>query len=213
MADKQDKVFPERGWGMFLQQFCRKNVKVENYAMNGRSTRTFISEGRWKAVLEKLQPGDFVIIQFGHNDQSKEKSDRYTSPDDFKTYMCQFVVEAREKGAIPILCTPVMRRRFDKEGKFFDVHGEYPGLTRLVAAETSAELVDMHSLSEAVLKEKGEEGSKKMFVRLEPGELACAPEGKIDDTHFNSYGANIMATLFVADVVDRRLSLSKYLKK
>lgn len=213
MADKQDKVYPERGWGMFLQQFCRQDVVVQNYAMNGRSTRTFISEGRWQAVLEQLKPGDFVIIQFGHNDQSKEKTDRYTAPDDFKRYMTQFVMEARAKGATPILCTPVMRRRFDDKGVFYDVHGEYPDLTRAVAAETKAELVDMHRLTEVVLKEKGGEGSKQMFVHLKPGELACAPEGKIDDTHFNAFGANIVATLFINDVIDHKLSLSKYLKR
>ena len=212
MADKQDKVFPERGWGMYLQQHCKKNVIVQNYAMNGRSTRTFISEGRWQAVLDKLQPGDFVVIQFGHNDQSKEKVDRYTAPDDFKANMRRFVLEAREKGATPILCTPVVRRRFNDKGEFYDVHGEYPDLTRSVAKETSTELVDMHKLSEATVREHGAEGSVKMFVHLKPGELACVPEGKIDDTHFNEYGANLIANQFVKNSIEQKLSISKFLK-
>lgn len=212
MADKPDKVYPERGWGMLLQQHCKSNVAVQNYAMNGRSTRTFISEGRWQAVLDKLQPGDYVIIQFGHNDESKEKVDRYTAPEDFKANMRRFVLEARAKGAIPVLCTPVVRRRFDDKGIFYDVHGEYPDLTRAVAKETKADFVDMHKLSEAVVREHGAEGSVKMFVHLKPGELLCAPEGKIDDTHFTEYGASIMANLFVKNASEQKLSISKFLK-
>jgi DNA sulfur modification protein DndE len=212
MADKQDKVYPERGWGMFLQELCKKGVDVQNYAMNGRSTRTFISEGRWQAVLDKLKPGDFVVIQFGHNDQSKEKVDRYTAPDDFKANMRRFVLEARSKGATPILCTPVVRRRFDDKGVFYDVHGEYPGLTRSVANEAATPLVDMQKLSEEVVSSYGADSSKRLFIHLKPGELACAPEGKTDDTHFTEEGARIMAKLFASNAKLQKLAIAKFLR-
>ena len=111
-----------------------------------------------------------------------------------------------------ILCTPVVRRRFNDKGEFYDVHGEYPDLTRSVAKETSTELVDMHKLSEAIVREHGAEGSVKMFVHLKPGDLACVPEGKIDDTHFNEYGANLIANQFVKNSIEQKLSISKFLK-
>ncbi len=148
-AKKLPEKRPETGWGEMFQQFFDENkVVIENHAMNGRSTRTFISEGRWQMVIDKLKKGDYVFIQFGHNDQSKDKVDRYTPPDDFKNNLRKFVAEVRAKNAIPVLLTPVMRRRFDKDGKFYDVHGEYPDLTRSVAKELKVQLLDLHKKTE-----------------------------------------------------------------
>src|SRR5690606_34160549 len=99
-----------------FRYFFNKTVVVENHARNGRSTRTFITEGRWQTVADKLKKGDYVFIQFGHNDESKEKTDRYTSPEDYKKNLIRFINESQAKGAVPVLLTPVARRRFDEQG-------------------------------------------------------------------------------------------------
>ena len=112
MAQKQPDKRPETGWGEALQKFFdERRVRVENHAQNGRSTRTFISENRWQAIIAKLKPGDYVLIQFGHNDESKEKVDRYTPPEDYRKNLVRFVEDVREKRATPVLLTPLMRRR------------------------------------------------------------------------------------------------------
>ncbi|HEX8293482.1 MAG TPA: rhamnogalacturonan acetylesterase [Pyrinomonadaceae bacterium] len=214
MAPKLETKRPETGWGERLQKhFDEKRVRVDNHAMNGRSTRTFISEGRWQALVDKVKEGDYVLIQFGHNDQSKEKADRYTPPDDFRRNLERFVAEVRAKRATPVLLTPVMRRRFDKGGKFYDVHGEYPDLTRRVAAEQKVALIDMHRMSGKVLVRYGPEESRKLFLQLKAGENPNYPNGVDDNTHFNPLGADIMAALAVDGFREQKLGLARWLKK
>ena len=214
MAQKLAEKRPETGWGEALQKYLREDkVRVENHAQNGRSTRTFISEKRWQAIIDKLQKGDYVFIQFGHNDESKEKVDRYTPPADYRRNLTEFVHEVRAKKAVPVLLTPVMRRRFDAQGVFFDTHGEYPGIVRAVAAETRVALIDMHRESEIVLKQYGVAGSKKLFLQLAPGENPNYPKGIEDNTHFSPLGADIMARLVVAEVRNLKLGLARYLKR
>src|SRR5918911_1653018 len=136
MAEKQPDKRPETGWGEMLQKhFDENKVKIENHAQNGRSTKSFIAEGRWQAIVDKLKPGDYVFIQFGHNDESKDKGERYTPPDEFRKNLIRFVADVRAKKSIPVLLTPIMRRRFDKQGNFHDTHGEYPDIVRSVAAK------------------------------------------------------------------------------
>jgi lysophospholipase L1-like esterase len=214
MAPKLETKRPETGWGEQLQKrFDEKRVRVDNHAANGRSTKTFISEGRWQALIDKVREGDYVLIQFGHNDQAKDKGERYTPPDDFRHNLERFVAEVRAKKATPVLLTPVMRRRFDKEGKFYDVHGEYPDLTRRVAAEQKVALVDMHRLSEKVLVKYGPEESRKLFLQLKEGENPNYPKGVEDNTHFSPLGADIMAALAVDAFREQKLGLAKLLKK
>jgi lysophospholipase L1-like esterase len=213
-ANKAENKRPETGWGEHLQKhFDEKKVRVDNHAANGRSTKTFISEGRWQALVDKVREGDYVLIQFGHNDQSKEKGERYTPPDDFRANLARFVAEVRAKRATPVLLTPVMRRRFNKEGVFYDVHGEYPDLTRRVAAEHKVALVDMHRMSEKVLVKYGPEESRKLFLQLKAGENPNYPNGVEDNTHFSPLGADIMAALAVDGFREQKLGLTKYLKK
>jgi len=214
MAHKDENKRPETGWGEQLQKyFDETKVRVDNHAANGRSTRTFISEGRWQALIDKVKPGDYVLIQFGHNDESKDKGERYTPPDDFRANLARFVAEVRAKKATPVLLTPVMRRRFNKEGVFYDTHGEYPDLTRRVATEQKVALIDMHRLSEKVLVKYGPEESRKLFLQLKPGENANYPQGVEDNTHFSPLGADIMAGLAVDGIREQKLGLVKYLKK
>jgi lysophospholipase L1-like esterase len=214
MAEKRAEKRPETGWGEMLQKyFDERKVRIENHAQNGRSTRTFISENRWQAIVDKLKKGDYVFIQFGHNDQSKEKVDRYTPPEDYRKNLVRFVEEARAKKAIPVLLTPVMRRKFDADGKFVDQHGVYPDIARAVAKDYKVALIDMHRTSEKILAGYGAEESKKLFLQLQAGENPNYPNGASDNTHFNSRGAEEMAKLAVAGIRERKIGLRKYLKK
>jgi lysophospholipase L1-like esterase len=213
-ANKAENKRPETGWGEQLQKhFDEKRVRIDNQAMNGRSTRSFIAEGRWQALVDKIKPGDYVLIQFGHNDESKDKGDRYTAPDDYRHNLERFVSEVRAKKATPVLLTPVMRRRFNKDGTFYDTHGEYPDLVRRVAAEQKVALIDMHRMSEKVLVKYGAEESRKLFLQLKAGENPNYPQGVEDNTHFSPLGADIMAALAVDGFREQKLGLAKLLKK
>jgi lysophospholipase L1-like esterase len=208
-ADKR----PETGWGEALPNFFKEGaVIVANHAQNGRSTRTFIEEKRWQAIVEKLQPGDYVFIEFGHNDQPKEKAS-HTAPAEFRANLVRFVNETRAKKAIPVLLTPVMRRRFNERGEFYDTHAEYPDIVRAVASELKAPLIDMHRRSERVITERGVEDSKTLFLQLKPGEHANYPKGVEDNTHFSPLGAELMAREAVAGIRELKLGLAKLLKK
>src|SRR6185369_12150848 len=213
MAIKQPDKRPETGWGEMLGQYFKEGtVKIDNRAMNGRSTKSFISEGRWQALVNDVQKGDCVFIQFGHNDESKDKGERYTPPEDFRANFIRFIADVRAKGGNPALLTPVMRRRFDKDGKFYDTHGEYPDIIRSVAKEQSVPLIDMHRKSEAVIVKYGDEGSRKLFLQLKPGENANYPNGIEDNTHFNPLGADEMAKIAGEGIREAKLGLKKYLK-
>ena len=213
-ANKLPGKRPETGWGEMLQKhFDEKKVRVENHAQNGRSTKTFISEGRWQAIVAKLKKGDFVFVQFGHNDQSKEKGERYTPPEDFRKNLLRFINDVRSKKANIVLLTPVMRRKFGKEGNFIDQHpAEYPEAFRTIAKEQHLPLIDMHRKSEAVIKRYGIEGSRSLFLQLKAGENANYPNGVEDNSHFVPKGADEMADLVVEGIKENKLSLKKYLK-
>lgn len=214
MAEKKPEKRPETGWGeMFQKYFDAGKVRIENHAQNGRSTKTFISENRWQAIVDKLKKGDYVFIQFGHNDSSKDKGERYTPPEDYRKNLIRFVTEVFGKKAFPVLLTPVVRRRFDKDGKFYDSHGEYPEIVRAVAREYKVDLIDMHRASEAVIKKRGAEDSRKLFLQLKAGENPNYPNGIEDNTHFNPQGAEEMARLAVAGIREQKIGLRKYLKK
>ncbi|MBS1813206.1 MAG: hypothetical protein JST84_33890 [Acidobacteria bacterium] len=213
MADKLLNDNPERGWGQLLPTFFTDQIVVKNHAMNGRSTKSFIDEGRWATVLNQLQKDDWVFIQFGHNDEKKEDPKRYAAPNtDYKTNLARFVNEARSKGAAPILLTPVMRRRFDANGKFFDTHGEYPDAVRALAKELNIPLIDMHASSQKLIEQFGVEESKKLFLHIAPGAYKSLPQGKQDDTHFSEFGATQMAGLVVAELRQQKLGIAQYLK-
>jgi lysophospholipase L1-like esterase len=213
-ANKLPEKRPETGWGEMLQQyFDPAKVKIENHAQNGRSTKTFISEGRWQAIVDKLKKGDYVLVQFGHNDESKEKGERYTPPEDFRRNLLRFVADVRARNANIVLLTPVMRRKFDKDGNFVDQHPpEYPDAVRNIAKEQNVPLIDMHRKSEAVIKRYGVEGSRSLFLQLKPGENANYPKGVEDNTHFVPKGAEEMAKLVIEGIREDELKLKKYLK-
>jgi lysophospholipase L1-like esterase len=213
MAEKKPEKRPETGWGEKLSQYFRDGeVRIVNKAANGRSTRTFIGEGKWREITDSLREGDWVFIQFGHNDESVEKVDRYTPPADFKRNLAVMVAEVRAKHASPVLLTPVRRRKFDASGALVDTHGEYPDLTRAVARELSVPLLDMHASSAAVLTRYGADSSAKLFLQVEPGETPNYPTGVHDNTHFRPLGAEEMARVAVEGIRSLRLGLASYLK-
>jgi lysophospholipase L1-like esterase len=213
MATKLAEKRPETGWGeMLASHFRDGKVRIDNRATNGRSTKTFISEGRWQAIVDDLKKGDYVFIQFGHNDESKEKGERYTPPEDYRKNLIRFIGDVRSKGGFPVLLTPVMRRRFDKDGRFQDTHGEYPGIVRAVAKEQRVPLIDMHRMSETVIVTYGVQDSKKLFLQLKPGENPNYPNGVEDNTHFSPLGAEEMAKLVVEGIREKKIGLKKYLR-
>lgn len=204
---------PERGWGMVLGQYFKDPAMIDNHAMNGRSTKSFIDEKRWDAVLAKLQPGDFVIIQFGHNDEKKEKPEVYAdAATTYRDNLRRFVKETRAKGASPILATSICRRKFDDQGKLVDTHGDYPNALRAVAAEEKVPLLELERATAGWLRAEGPENSKKFFMWIEPGKYEKLPEGRKDDTHLVETGAKHVAELAIGEMRRLQLPLVAYLK-
>jgi len=213
MANKEAKAYPETGWGMPFVYFFDSTVVVDNRAKNGRSTKSFIEEGLWKPVIENLQEGDYVLIQFGHNDEVKEKVGRYTTPDEFKQNLLRYVNESRAKEAIPILISPVARRSFDSTGKIKETHPVYADLVKQVAQQAHVPFIDLDAKSMELLQQYGPENSKLLFNYLEPGEHPNYPNGQKDNTHFSELGARKMAELVLAEIKALNLELSERIAK
>lgn len=190
---------PERGWGQLFQPLFDGSVRVENHATNGRSTKSFRDEGRWAAVYDKLQPGDYVFIQFGHNDQKQNDSTRYAAPERYAGNLRRYVRETREKGAIPVLLTPIVRRRF-ADGLLDDTHGPYADAVRRVAAAEGTQLIDAERLTRAWVSSLGEEASRAYYMWVEPGTSPRWPDGRRDDTHLNVRGARAVARMIAAQL-------------
>ena len=224
----------ERGWGMMLQQCFDDNIRVDNHAVNGRSSLSFINEGRWDKVLEKMKPGDYVIIQFGHNDE-KPKADRHTDPGSTFDYnLAKFVRETREHGGIPVLMNAVVRRNFAKvapkndddeklrnttfadgaktvEGdSLVDTHGLYRVAPRDVAQRMHCHFVDANKITHDLEQGLGREGSKRLHMWFLPGQEPTEPEGKQDNTHYNVYGATVVARLLADALCEEIPLLKKY---
>jgi len=214
MADKPFKDGnPEKGWGQIFPLYFKDGVRIENYAVNGRSTKSFIDEGRWKVVLDKIRPGDYVIIEFGHNDEKKEDPERFADAHtDYKRNLEKFVDETREKDGIPILASPIVRRRFNEQGKFYNTHGDYPDVVREVAEEKNVVLLDLQKKTEDLLIHYGEERSKLLYMQIEPGEYSSLPGGLKDDTHLSPTGAFRVCDLAAEEIKIKVEQLAKFLK-
>jgi len=199
MANKKAEVAPETGWCQAFPMFVDSTVVIKNRAVNGRSTKSFIAEGRWKAVLDSLNPGDYVFIQFGHNDQKIQDSTRYAEP--FTTYrqnLERFVRETREKGATPILFSSIIRRKFEN-GFLTDTHGNYPVVVRQVAAEMNVPMIDLQLLTAGAVTALGDEASKSIYLWTPP--TGKFPEGRKDDTHLSVEGAALVARLAAQQLI------------
>lgn len=224
----------ERGWGMALQCFFDDNIVVDNHALNGRSSLSFFKEGRWQKVLDKIKPGDYVIIQFGHNDE-KPKADRHTDPGSTFDYMlARYVRETRELGGIPVLMNSVVRRNFlvnvpknDDDEKLrdqtfadgakmvegdslIDTHGLYRVAPRDVAERMHVPFVDANKITHDLEQGLGTEGSKKLHMWFLPGTEPTEPKGKQDNTHYSVYGAHVVARLLADALCEEIPVLKKY---
>jgi lysophospholipase L1-like esterase len=196
---KDVKAYPENGWGMPFVYFWDSTVTVVNKAKNGRSTSSFQTEGLWKSITDDAGEGDYVFIQFGHNDEVPTKKTA-TTPEQFKSNLKKFVKETREKKAIPVLLTSMARRKFDSTGKIVGTHDEYMKITRAVAKEENTILFDMDVLTQQLYQQFGPENSALLFLQLKPGEHPNHPQGKDDNTHFNEFGARLVAQLVLKEI-------------
>lgn len=202
---------PVTGWGTPFEDFFDSSVAVMNMARGGRSTRTFIAEGRWKSVSDSLGEGDYVFIQFGHNDEAKEPQyrDRYTPVPDYKVNLIKFISETRAKKGIPVLITPVTRMVFDSLGNIRETHKEYSAAVWDIAKEYNTAVIDLDAKSRALLQEFGPKWSKVLYMQLDSLEHPHYPNGRLDNTHFNEYGARRMAELVLADIRKLKLELAE----
>jgi len=192
---------PERGWGQMLDIYFKAGVRVENHALNGRSSKSFRDEGHWATVQSRIKPGDWVIIQFGHNDEKAQDPTRYTTAGGtFNANLARYVAETRALGATPLLATPVARRKFDAQGQPVNTHGDYVKALRDVAAQAQVPLLDLNLQSTDLLQRMGPEASKRLYIYVNPGEYASLPQGRQDDTHFCAFGASRMCDLAVAEI-------------
>ncbi|QPH38236.1 rhamnogalacturonan acetylesterase [Pedobacter endophyticus] len=210
-ANKEAKAYPETGWGMELQAFFNSDVKVDNRALNGRSTKSFRAEGRWQPIFDNLKKGDYVFIEFGHNDEKVDKPAVGVSLANFKVNLINYVNETRSKKAIPVLLTPISRRTF-KDGVLIDSHGDYPKITRQVADSLKVPLIDMLVKTESLLTRLGDAGSIKLFNHVDSGHVNY-PQGKKDDTHLSPAGAKQVAGLVVQGIQELKLGLAKRLAR
>lgn len=213
MSIKEVKAYPETGWGMPFTYLFDSTVTIDNRAKNGRSTKSFRAEGLWKPVVENLKEGDYVFIQFGHNDEGKEKVGRYTTPEEFRANLIGYVTEARSKKAIPVLITPAARRKFDSTGHIQETHPVYSDVVRSVAKEKNVPLIDLDKKSQELLQQFGVENSKLLFNHLAPREHPNYPDGRQDDTHFSDLGARKMAQIVLAEIRNLNLELADRIVK
>lgn len=208
--DYDSKRYPLVGWGQVFQPFFVTDslkhvehllgkidrVKIDDRAKGGRSTRTFFQEGRWAAIYKNLQKGDVVMMQFGHNDGAVNKPERYVNTLGYKEFLRLFINQTRERGALPILLTPVARNYPWKEGRLHNVHGEYPQAMKDVAIEMDVKLIDLNELSMAHFSEKGQDYvTKSYFMNFPAGQFRAYPDGQKDNTHFQVAGGKAVAQL------------------
>lgn len=211
VADYPPESLPMLGWGAKLPDYLDGKVRVVNGATNGRSSKSFIDEGRLAKIWDNIQAGDVLIVQFGLND-SKEDAERRTEPwSTYQEYLLQYIEGARSRGAFPILVSSVARRRFDDSGRLVDTHGEYPKAMEDLAWRHNVPYVDLCAKSAVLLRQLGVEDSEKLFTWLKQGEHPNYPEGKEDNTHLNEYGAHTVARLVVEELLQLETPLKPHL--
>ncbi|WP_228710865.1 rhamnogalacturonan acetylesterase [Saccharobesus litoralis] len=211
MSIKDPKDYPETGWGVPFATFFADDVKVINYAKNGRSTRTFIEEGRWQTLMNNLQAGDYVFIQFGHNDESVKKKDRYTTPEQYKANLQRFIADVRQKQASPVLLSSITRRYF-KKGVIQPTHPYVPIVRDIAQADPSLAFIDMEQVTRDYFNALGDELSAIRFMHIKANLHPNYPNGVRDDTHLNQFGAREVAQLVLLQLKNSQHPLSQKLR-
>lgn len=200
---------PQAGWGQYIGDYLLAGWTVDNHAMNGRSTKSFRDQGRFAAILEKIQAGDWVFIQFGHNDQKSEDPERYCDPDTaYPENLKTMIAEVRQKGAFPVVLSSIARRLFTAEGKIEDKLAPYPERARAVAAAEGVPFIDANRLVKSWLEDLGPQKSLAFFVHVAPGQYPHFPDGKEDNTHLRHEGARVVASFIAA--AGKELSLPMF---
>jgi lysophospholipase L1-like esterase len=195
-----------------LNEYCLDNVVVSNRATGGRSTKSFLAEKRWEPIMENIKKGDYVMIQFGHNDQKADKAKIYAPYNTiYKELLEKYIDDTKSKDAYPILVTSVQRRTF-KDGVIKNTLGEYPQAMREVAIKTQTPLIDLNVISSNKFSIAGSGGTKKIFLHLEPGQYENYPDGKTDNSHFQEKGAKQIAGWIVEDTKKQKLEISNLFK-
>lgn len=203
---------PQAGWGQMIDRYLDENVTISNQAIGGRSSRSFIEQGRLDTILNQIQSGDYLMIQFGHND-ADTKPERYTPVPDYKIYLKQYIDGALAHGATPILVTPVGRRDYNTTtGKFNISFPNYVAAMKEVAQETNTKLLDLSTRSVAYYDSVGVEDTKKVFLHVPAGVYPNFPDGVVDNTHFQEYGAIQIARLVAEGIADLQLPLSEHVE-
>lgn len=211
MSDKPNLAYPERGWGQLLPAFMSAELEIKNHAANGRSTRRFINEGRWGVVLSELKKGDYVLVQFGHNDQKESDPKRYASVEkDYPEFLTRYINEIRLKGATPMIASSICRRHFTKEGVLQRKLVDYAQAAKKVAIESKVTFFDLNEKTCQFLAEIGEPKSQQYYIQVPEDLYTRYPEGKTDNTHLNVVGAAKVAQLFVRDLKAKNHNLNKY---
>lgn len=209
-APKGPAEKPMTGWGEYLQDYFSSAVRIDNRAVNGRSTKSFLAEGRLEAIERDFRAGDYLFIQFGHNDGKREDPARYADPEQaYRDNLARFVAAARRLGGTPVLLTSVSRRRFTADGAPDPLAvGAYPAAMKEVAAAGGTALLDIFAASQRLYRALGEEGSRHLFMHLPAGAHPNYPDGIRDDTHFSDPGARHIARL-VAQAIGQSEALGE----
>ncbi len=209
-SDYKADRYPQTGWGMMLQCGLAPEVRVANHAMGGRSTRTFIAEGRWEKLLADMLPGDTVLIQFGHNDAYRARPQRWApARTDYRDNLLRFIWDVRTAGGTPVLLTPVARRSFGPDGKAKADFADYSAVVRELAASTGTPLIDLEALSRAWVDRAGPEKAKSYYLHYDASAgVAAFPKGIADDTHFSELGARQVADLVAGALKSLNLPIS-----
>lgn len=213
LSVKVAQKYPETGWGQVLGVLASEFLTLNNCAKNGRSSKSFIDEGRWDRVKRQFKKGDYLLIQFGHNDQKQQDPARYTVP--FGAYtdnLRVFIEAARSAGVEPILATSIVRRQFDSNGALKDTHKQYLEAVRQLAQTRNVPLVDMEQLTRTLVLEYGPEKSKQLFLHGAKGRYPNYPDGISDNTHLQETGALKVAALFVKGLAATSSSLNEFFK-
>ena len=202
---------PRSGWGQELAKMFDGVVVINNQATRGRSSKSFIEEGRLNRILHDIKTGDYLFIQFGHNDEKIWDSKRYTKPSStYKSYLKQYIDGARVKGAIPVLITPVQRMCFAEDGTALESHGQYPLAMKELGREEHVPVIDLAAKSRELFQQLGPRNTKKMFLWLKAKEYPNYPNGASDSTHFQKYGARKIARLVINGINELSLPIKEH---
>lgn len=193
-----------RGWAQMLPDFFDEQVTIVNKAKAGRSTKSYLVEGRWQEILDSIKPDDYVMVQFGHNDASS-KPERHASYPDYKRNLIKMVTEAQAKGARPILATSIVMRTFKDNALIDDRLKGYPAITRQLADSLNIPLIDTWLKSRDLVLMMGDEPSKDLYMWIEAGIDSIRPDGSQDDTHLRASGARAIAKIVASEIKKQNL--------